>query len=359
MPPQPYPTEPRARDRWILSRRGSRRRHNVRRAHSFFIERERSAQGKAESVLTVLLTSRECPWRCLMCDLWKFTVPGPIPVGAIPRQIQGVLAGLPDAMAADPEVPFQPRVIKLYNGGSFFDARAVPPADYPAIAQLVCRFERVIVECHPALVGERCLEFRRLLHNAAAEYGTRADRLPTLELALGLETAHPEVLEKLNKRMTLEQFRAAAAFLAEHGIALRVFILVKPPFLSEAAALEWAVRSLVFAFDCGATVAVLIPTRLGNGALEDLAAQGAFARPKLATLETALEFGLRLRRGRVLADLWDIEKFSECSICLESRVKRLRRINAEQEPLGPVECPVCEPMFDLARACRTPSPPPP
>ena len=63
-------------------------------------------------------------------------------------------------------------------------------------------FERVIVECHPAFVSERCVAFRHLL-------GGR------LEVAMGLETAHPEVLEKLNKRMTLEQFAAAASFLRE------------------------------------------------------------------------------------------------------------------------------------------------
>src|SRR5260370_26132042 len=54
-----------------------------------------------------------------------------------------------DARASIPK----PTQIKLYNSGSFFDRRAIPPADYPAIAQRVRRFERLIVECHPALMG--------------------------------------------------------------------------------------------------------------------------------------------------------------------------------------------------------------
>src|SRR5205085_5827136 len=142
---------------------------------------------------------------------------------------------------------------------------------------------------------------------------------------MGLETAHPEVLASLNKGMTLDQFASAARFLQENDIALRVFILVKPPFLDEAEALHWAKRSLDFAFDCGATAASLIPTRFGNGALEALAAQGQFSPPKLSTLEQAAEYGVTLKRGRVFADLWNLEKFSTCPNCFSRRRARLRR----------------------------------
>src|SRR5262249_18519997 len=193
------------------------------------------------------------------------------------------------------------RQIKLYNSGSFFDPRAIPPEDYVAIADRVREFERVIVECHPALVGESALRFRDLL--------LPSNDRPRLEVAMGLETAHPDVLEKLNKRMTLELFRGAAGFLRENNIALRVFVLVKPPFLDETEALHWAQRSIDFAFDCGATVS-LIPTRFGNGALEFLAERGEFSPPKLSTLEQAADYGVGLRRGRVFAGLWDLEKLS-------------------------------------------------
>jgi len=162
-----------------------------------------------------------------------------------------------------------------------------------------------------------------------------------LEVAMGLETVHPQVLPRLNKRMTLEQFSRAAQFLREHGVALRVFILVKPPFLDEAEALEWAKRSLEFAFDCGATVASLIPTRFGNGSLEALAERGEFSPPRLATLEGALAYGVDLQRKRVFADLWDLERFSDCDWCFCKRKERLERINLSQKNEAPVQCPRC------------------
>ena len=68
--------------------------------------------------------------------------------------------------------------------------------------------------------------------------------------------------------MTLDQFSTAAKFLRRSEIDLRVFILVQPPYLAAAEALDWAERSLTFAMEQGATAAILIPTRGGNGAME-------------------------------------------------------------------------------------------
>ena len=311
------PEKSRERDAWILARRPQRNVLDPMRPWAFFVEQERSRAGEIVPVATVFLTNRECPWRCLMCDLWRNTLTDATPRGAIPAQIDYALERLPSA-----------RQIKLYNSGSFFDRRAIPPEDHAAIAERVAGFERVIVECHPSLLGEDCLRFR--------------DRLSgRLEVAMGLETVHPEILSKLNKRMTLEQFAAAAERLRENDIDLRVFILVKPPFMREDEALEWAARSLDFAFDCGATAATLIPTRGGNGAMEELSAHGDFSPPTLATLEAALAHGIGLHRGRVFADLWDVQQKPGCASCHEERVARLRRMNLEQAILPAVICAEC------------------
>jgi hypothetical protein len=323
-----YPDSARERDQWILARRPARNPVDPGRPYAVVAEKERTESGEIIPVTTIFLTNRECPWHCLMCDLWKNTLAESVPPGAIPAQIDRALREQADA-DGDGLSPAPPsRHIKLYNSGSFFDPRAIPPDDYPAVAQQLQAFERVIVECHPALVNDPVLRFRDLLHGQ-------------LEVAMGLETAHPGVLSRLNKRMTLEQFSRAAEFLREHDLALRVFILVKPPFLDDAEALHWAKRSLDFAFECGATVASLIPTRAGNGALEALAAQGQFAPPELVLLEEAADYGVTLRRGRVFADLWDLETFSRCASCFPERLARLERINLRQVVEPPIPCARC------------------
>ena len=61
-----------------------------RRPYAFLCERERTAGGEIEEVATIFLTNRECPWRCLMCDLWRNTTNETVPAGAIAEQIEAV-----------------------------------------------------------------------------------------------------------------------------------------------------------------------------------------------------------------------------------------------------------------------------
>jgi uncharacterized Fe-S cluster-containing MiaB family protein len=95
----------------------------------FFVEDEHSAAGEVVPVATIFLTNRECPWRCLMCDLWKNTLTKTVPPGAIPAQIEYALQQLPQA-----------RQVKLYNSGSFFDPQAIPHEDHPVIANQITSF---------------------------------------------------------------------------------------------------------------------------------------------------------------------------------------------------------------------------
>ncbi len=291
---------------WIRARRPARNMVSPDRPYAYMVEAEPAADGTVVDVATLFLTNRECPFRCLMCDLWKNTLETSVARGAIPGQIRWALEQLPPA-----------RHLKLYNAGNFFDAQAIPPQDHAEIAQLAAPFERVIVECHPRLIGGRCWEFRRLI---AAE----------LEVALGLETVHPDVLPRLNKQMTLDDFARAVNALHDHGVAVRAFILVRPPFLTDEEGLAWAKRSLDYAFSLNVECCSLIPTRAGNGAMEELVRIGQFAPPSLETLEQALEYGLSLRAGRVFLDLWDIGRVSPDAPDRAERLARLARMNLTQ-----------------------------
>ena len=281
---------------------------------AFMVEPEYSSTGSVDPVATIFLTNRECPFRCSMCDLWKYTLDERVPVGAIPAQIDYALQRLPTA-----------KHIKLYNAGNFFDAQAIPPEDYVAIADRVRHFETVIVENHPRLTTDRCVRFRDLL-------GTR------LEIALGLETIHPEILAALNKRMTVADFDHAAAFLSSHDIDVRTFLLLKPPGLSEQEGVEWGLRSMQHAFEAGASCCSFIPMRAGNGYIDRLQANGQFQPPTIRSMEVLLERGIELNCGRVLMDLWDVEKFFDCLDCGPARAERIRQTNLTQQIALQVNC---------------------
>ncbi len=353
----PYPSGRAARDRFVLARRGPRHAVDPWAPPRVAVDPEPDERGGVIHVTTLFLTGRECPWRCVMCDLWRHTIEGDTPPGASPYQIRGITRPGPGpgpGPGAEPwaepraepragaraEPRAQPgaqpaevrRYLKLYNAGSFFDPRAVPPIDDPAIADAVADMVRVTVESHPRLVGDRTWRFRDLL--ARGRGG--GDRGPALEVAMGLETAHPDALARLNKGCTVGDFAAAAEALAAHGVGLRVFLLVHPPFVPIADREAWLLRSIDVAIAAGASLIALIPTRADppglGGAMTALAAQGDFVPPSIADLEHAASQAMRhaAGRARIIVDLWDLPAFAPCATCLEVRRARLLRLGLEQ-----------------------------
>ncbi|TNF71857.1 MAG: radical SAM protein [Acidobacteria bacterium] len=284
------------------------------------VEEERTPDRGLQPSITIFLAGAECPFTCVFCDLWKQTLVGATPEGAIPAQLD---AALRQVGTIPPGAG-----VKLYNASNFFDPRAVPRSDLPAIVERLAPFARVTVECHPRLAGEQALELAALLDGR-------------LEVAMGLETAHPQALLRLNKRMELEDFGRAAALLCPAGIGVRAFVLVGAPFVPTAETVEWAVRSVEYALERGAEVVTLIPVRSGNGELDRLERSGEFVPPTLNQMEAALERALELDRGVVLADMWDIERLIDCPGCGPERVARLERMNLSGRLEDPVGCPQC------------------
>jgi radical SAM enzyme (TIGR01210 family) len=250
-----------------------------------------------------------------MCDLWKNTLTGPTPPGAILKQMDHALNRLPTA-----------DVIKLYNSSNFFDPKAIPPADYPGIIERLRSYKRVVVENHPKLCGESCLEFKD-------------QRNGKLEIAMGLETIHPDVLPKLNKQLTPEDFKQAASFLRSNDIDVRAFILLNPPYLTDAREnVEWVIRTVKFAFESGTQCCSIIATRSGNGIMDTLAEQGLYTSPSLDTLEEVFETALMLKQGRVFVDTWDIGFLSNCPKCFQARKDRLELMNLHQQVYPRINC---------------------
>ena len=126
-------------------------------------------------------------------------------------------------------------------------------------------------------------------------------------------------------------------------MALRVFLLISPPFVPRAEQDAWLQRSVHTAFDCGASVVSLIPTRAGNGTLEALAVEGSFMGPTFDDVErsAALAMGMAAGRGPVLVNLWDLDRLSRNVPCAGDRRARLAAMNLEQRLLPPHTCPAC------------------
>lgn len=283
--------------------------------YHFLHEAEPDAKGLLQKVNTIFLTGKECSFKCLMCDLWKNTLPGPTPKGAIVSQIDYATSRLPKA-----------EIIKLYNNGNFFDPKAIPPTDHEQIAERLEPYTRVIVENHPRLTDENCLEFKGMLN-------------AKLEIAMGLETIHPDVLPRLNKQLTPDDFKKAAGFLTANEVDVRAFILLNPPYLTDQQEnIEWVIKTVKFAFESGVRCCSIIATRSGNGIMQVLGARGLYTPPTLDVLEQVFEAALRLQQGRVFVDTWDIGFLSNCPQCFQARKERLEAMNLHQQIFPRITC---------------------
>ena len=290
-------------------------------AHGSLFEKERRPDGTLERALTVFLAGAECPFTCSFCDLWRWTIDGPTPPGALTKQLTNVLRSLNGAAP-------QSQRLKLYNASNFFDRRAVPAKDFVGIAALAAPFESLTVESHANTVGTLTLEF-------AQQFAGR------LEVAIGLETIHPVGAARLNKRLELTRFDKAACFLADHGIDLRVFVLLGVPYIPADESVEWTIRSVEYAAQRGASMVSIIPVRGGNGEMERLQALGHFTPPTLLQLESAHDACIHLPSTVTTADLWDIERLSACAQCSSARIDRLRRLNTTGRSEQPIACAGC------------------
>jgi len=187
--------------------------------------REREVLDGVETKAAVaILRTRGCYWSlregCAMCGYFGDTVPGGVAIDALAAQWRRVLRHIGDA-----------RYVKLYTSGSFLDPHEVPREFATrALADLAAAgVAQVLVESLPEFVQPR------LLHFPGA---------PRLEIAIGLESATPLVLDRcVNKRLTWDGFERACAAAHDSGARVKGYLLLKPPFLTEGAAIADAVAS--------------------------------------------------------------------------------------------------------------------
>ena len=308
-------------DRRIRALRPPKRQVDPYTAHGSLIEHERRPDGRVERALTVFLAGAECPFTCSFCDLWQWTIDGPTPPGALTMQLEAVLRSV--------EGPIPDR-LKLYTASNFFDRRAVPRDEYAGLARLAAPFDSVTVESHASTIGAATLEFARALGAARS-----------LEVAMGLETIHPQAMAQMNKRLELARFDEATRWLVEAGIDVRTFVLLGAPHVPAEESVEWTVRTVTHAVTRGASVVSIIPVRGGNGEMERLRELGAFTPPTLTQLEYALDGCVALEGATVTADLWDVDRLPACEECKSRRIERLARVNLTGRSEQRIGCDRC------------------
>ena len=193
-----------------------------------WMDRDRTPDGLDDS-LTIVFNTDGCRWAraggCTMCGYVGESNEGAVTADALLEQLDAALAH--EREHHGEEAP----IVKMYTSGTFFDEREVPEEARTAILD---RFSdrRVVVETLPDFVDEATV--------AAAD-----DRVATLDVAIGLETADDRIRRDcVNKYFDYGEYVRAAEAAAAAGVGVKAYLLMKPPFVTESEAIEDMVTSI-------------------------------------------------------------------------------------------------------------------
>jgi radical SAM enzyme (TIGR01210 family) len=136
-------------------------------------------------------------------------------------------------------------VLCLYNGGSVLSSSEVPDNTFEHIVARIAaepRIRLVALESRPEFVDEQRLNW------LAGALGGRS-----LRVAIGLESARDDVRElAIHKGITLQAMERVARIVTQVA-SLRLYVLIKPPWLTEQEAIDDAVDAVRLARRLGAT----------------------------------------------------------------------------------------------------------
>ncbi len=222
------------------------------RSHGKFAAwRERDfLHGRSVPAGVIVLSTRGCAWAlrggCTMCGYVYDSSRG-VSQAEVLRQFKEGVARLGDVA-----------YLKVFNSGSFFDSDEIAPETRREIYRIVNTLgvERLQVESRPEYISRGVLE-------EAAELLE-----PELEVGIGLESTSDYVREVcINKGFTLKEFRRALRLCRGAGARVKAYLLIKPPFLTEAEAVEDAVRSGTKAARLGVDRLSFNPVNVQRGTL--------------------------------------------------------------------------------------------
>ncbi len=185
-----------------------------------WMEKERSWGVK--NCLTIILRTKGCHWnKCLMCG-YSQDADRRVSTENLLNQFDYALGKFKDDFD----------IVKIFTSGSFFDEREIPQDIREHIYQKVADdgVEKLSVESRPQFISRD-----KLISDGVVP-----------EVGIGLETSNDFIREHcINKGFTFQDFRRAASMLKEENAMVKVYLLLKPPFLSEREAIDDAVKSAI------------------------------------------------------------------------------------------------------------------
>lgn len=222
--------------------------------------------------LTVMLPGAGCAWAkksggCYMCGFnrstYRYTRGRLLPVFVFKAMLNKALSGA----TAD--------IVAIYNGGSFLNPREIPTGIPTWLCEKVAR--------HPS-VSQLFVESRPEFVDSALIQAMMASlRGKILKVGIGLECVTDVIRERcIHKGFSLEDYEKAVSVLKDHDARVLTYVFLKPILLTEAEAIEEAVKTIEYAFRHGSDEVALESAFVQDGTLmHRLFQKGEFKPPWL------------------------------------------------------------------------------
>ena len=226
-------------------------------------------RGFPEKTAVVIYRTTGCSWyrfsSCSMCGYFNDVSPE-VKEENLFRQIDRTVAGLNGE-----------QVLKVFTSGSFLD-----PVEFPLSAreyffdQLSGKIDRFLVESRTEYLTGKNLE-------KVSGMGSR------IRIAIGLESANDRIMEKsINKGSTFRKYLNAAGVVKSLGMELRTYLLLKPPFIPELAAIKDISEAVSKVRDISTDISINPMNIQKNTMVELLWKTGLYRPPRLWSVADAL-----------------------------------------------------------------------
>ncbi|MFQ5979803.1 MAG: archaeosine biosynthesis radical SAM protein RaSEA [Candidatus Heimdallarchaeota archaeon] len=286
----------------------------------------------------ILLPTQGCSWAlsehggCTICGYLEDTSKGAAIIHSTQMHFEQAISSIP--------LP-PPETIKIFNSGSFFDEKEIPiwlQREILTKIEETLGIEHLIVETRPEFVNNEVLTAIKQL-------------MPTksVTVALGLETSNDMVRRDcINKGFTRIEIERAVKLISEYGLKAKAYILLKPPFLTEAEAISDCVSSALYAERIGVDEVSINPVNVQrNTLLEKLWKRKSYRPPWLWSLLWAIQ--------EINNQTGEIEVLCEpvgggtprgvhnCRKCDKKILAKMRkRATKDWHDLGPFDCTCLE-----------------
>jgi radical SAM enzyme (TIGR01210 family) len=189
--------------------------------------------------------------------------------------------------------------LKIFNSGSFFDDNEISEEVrlhiYERIEE-IDKIKEIVVESRLEYINYDKL--RELKENLKKKY---------IEIAIGVETVNDYIRNHyINKNMLFNDFKTVLNMCKENDIGVKVYLLLKPPFLNEQGAIDDCINSITNLIKLGINTISINPVNIQKGTLvESLYLQNRYRPPWYYSLFKVLKNSLdkdKLNHTRILSD---------------------------------------------------------